>query len=131
SNAPIATIAGKPVYDDELVPLIQIQLQQLRNQEYQIKSRALETLVDQKVLAAAATEKGLSVDQLMKQEVEATVQETNDAEIERYYETQKERLKRPLDEVKPQLQQTLRAAKVQQRSEERRVGKGRRCRRGA
>jgi len=111
SPALLATVAGEPVNEDELQPLIQAQLQQIRNQEYQIKSRALETLIERKVLAAAAKERSLSPEDLLKQEVDPKVQEPTDSEIETYYLGQKDRLGRPLDEVRPQLYQSLKDAK--------------------
>jgi len=107
----VATVAGEPINESELLPLIQSQLQQLRNQEYQLKSRALETLVEQKLVAEAARERSLSVEDLLKQEVDPKVQEPTDNEVETYYLGQKEKLKRPLDEVKPQLRQALQDAK--------------------
>jgi protein-disulfide isomerase len=111
SAAPLATVAGVPISDDDLLPLIQTQLQQLRSQEYQVKSRALETVIERRLLADAAKERSLSVEELLKQEVDPKVQEPTESEIETYYLGQKERLKRPLDEIKPQLYQALRDAK--------------------
>ena len=111
---PIATVGGQAIYDEDLLPSIQGQLLPLRNQEYEIKRRALDNLIDQKLLEKAAKEKGVTTDKLLQEEVDAKVQEPSDAEVEAYYLAQKDRLNRPLNEVKGQLKQSLREAKMQQ-----------------
>lgn len=112
---PVATVAGQPIYDDDLLPTVQGQLLPLRNQEYEIKKRALDNLIEQRLLENAAKESGLTTDKLLQQEVDAKVQEPTDAEVEAYYLAQKERLNRPLDEgLKTQLRQSLKQAKIQQ-----------------
>lgn len=108
----VATIAGQTIYEDELVPAMEEQLQQLRNQEYDLKSRALEKLIDHKVLEAAASGRGLTPEQLMDIEVSSKIPEPTDSEIEAYYLGQRER--RPLEEVKARLRETLKQARVDQ-----------------
>jgi protein-disulfide isomerase len=115
---PVASVAGENVYDDELMSSAQGQLLPLRQQEYEIKKRALDNLIEQKLLEKAAKDKGTSTEKLIQQEVEAKVTEPSDAEVEAYYLAQKDRLNRPLDEVKPQLRQSLKQAKTQQLRQE-------------
>src|SRR5207249_4931500 len=55
---PLARVAGQTIYEDDLVPVIGGQMQQLRNQEYEVKSHALESVVLQKLLEAEAKKKG-------------------------------------------------------------------------
>jgi protein-disulfide isomerase len=55
---------------------------------------------------------------LYEQEVDAKVPEPTDAEIGAVYAMQREQLNKPLDEVKAQLQQTLKRAKIQQARQE-------------
>jgi protein-disulfide isomerase len=114
SKQPVATIDGKAIYDDDLFPSIQGQLFPLRNQEYEIKKRALDTLIEQKLLEDLASKKGIPTEKLLEQEVDSKVQEPSDAEVQAYYLAQKDRLNRPYDEIKPQLAQALKQAKVQQ-----------------
>ncbi|MBO0911530.1 MAG: thioredoxin domain-containing protein, partial [Acidobacteria bacterium] len=91
----------------------------LRNQEYEIKRKALETLIEQKLLENAAKEKGITTDKLLEQEVEGKVQEPSDAEIEGYYLAQRDRLNRPLDDaLKAQLRLSIKQAKTRQLREE-------------
>jgi protein-disulfide isomerase len=110
----VAVVGGKPVYEDELTPLMEDQFQQLQNQQYEIKSRALEKLINQKLLDMAAEKKGTTADKVLAQEVDSKIAEPTDGEVEAYYLGQKDRMSRPFDEMKEQLRQQLKQAMIQQ-----------------
>jgi hypothetical protein len=57
----------------------------LRNQEYEIKRKALDNLIEQKLLEAAAKKQGLTTEKLIEQEVTSKITDPSDAEIEGYY----------------------------------------------
>src|SRR2546426_8332283 len=111
---PLAVVAGQPIYDDDLLPLVQAQVFQLRLQEYEVKSKALENLVNQKLLEAQAKKKGIPTEKLLAQEVDAKVPEPTEAELQALYIVQKEQLRKSFDELNAQLQQLLKRAKLQQ-----------------
>src|SRR5713226_9051923 len=115
---PVARIGDQAIYDDDLLPSIAGQLWQLKNQEYDLKSRALDNLLNQRALEAAAKSKGLSTDAFLEQTVDRNVPAPSAAEIEAYYLAQKDRLNRPLGQVRPQLEQALTQAKRQQARQE-------------
>lgn len=114
SKHAVAVVDGQSIYDEDLTPSVQGQLMPLRNQEYEIKKKALENLIEQKLLEKAAKDKNLTTEKLLAQEVDAKVPEPSDSEVEAYYLAQKDRLNRPLTEVKAQLRQSLKQAKAQQ-----------------
>jgi len=62
---PLAVVAGQPIYDDDLLPFVQAQVFQLRVQEYEVKSKALENLVNQKLLEAEAKKKGIPTEKVL------------------------------------------------------------------
>src|SRR5438874_13081735 len=109
----VATVDGQTIYDEDLASSVQGQLLPLRNQEYEIKKRALDNLIEQKLLEAAAKKKGIETEKLLAQEVDSKVAEPGDAEVQAYYLAQKDRLNRAFNEVKPQLAQALKQAKIQ------------------
>ncbi len=111
---PVAVVAGQTIYEEDLIPSVQAQLLPLRNQEYEIKRKAIDNLIQQKLLEKAAKEKNLTTEKLLEHEVDAKVQEPTDSEVEAYYLAQKDRLNRPLDEVRTQLRQGLKQARIQQ-----------------
>jgi protein-disulfide isomerase len=111
-NPPVATIDGQAIYEDDLLPSIQGQLMPLRKQEYDIKKKALDDVIQQKLLDATAKKKGITTDQLLAQEVDAKVSEPSDAEIEGFYLGT--RSTRPLSEVQPQIKQAIQQVRIQQ-----------------
>src|SRR2546422_11607360 len=111
---PLAVVAGQPIYDDDLLPFVQAQVFQLRLQEYEVKSKALENLVNQKLLEAEAKKKGMPAEKVLAQEVDAKVPEPTEAELQALYIVQKEQLRKSFDDIKAQLQQLLKQAKLQQ-----------------
>jgi protein-disulfide isomerase len=115
---PVAMVDGQPIYEGDLLPSIQGQLLPLQNQEYELKNRALENMIQQRLLEAEARKQGLTSEQLLEREADSHVTEPTDAEVEAYYLGQKDRLNRPLAEVKVQLVARLRQARIQQAREE-------------
>ena len=81
---PVARIGDQPIYDEELLPSITGQLWQLKNQEYDLKIKALESLLNQRTLEAAAKSKGLSNDAFLEQTVDRNVPAPSAAEVEGY-----------------------------------------------
>lgn len=114
TKAPLAVVAGQPIYDDDLLPFVQAQVFQLRLQEYDLKSKALENLVNQKLLEVEARRKGIPTERLLEQEVDGKVPQPTEAELQALYIVQKDQLRKSFDELKPQLQKLLKQAQLQQ-----------------
>lgn len=114
SKQPVATVEGQNIYDDDLASSVQSQLLPLRSQEYEIKRKALDSLIDQKLLENAAKAKGLTTDQLLKQEVDAKVKDPSDEMIQGFYLAQT-RLNKPLDDaLKAQVREAIKQLQVRQ-----------------
>jgi protein-disulfide isomerase len=111
---PVATVAGQAISEDELLSKIEPQLRQLRNQEYDVKVQALESLIEQRLLDAEASHRKVTVGELLRQEVDSKTPQPTDAEVEALYQAQKDRINQPLEQVKEQLQQLLRQSRAQQ-----------------
>jgi len=118
NTAPVAIVDGQTITDDDLAPLVAGQLRPLREQEYQIKKKALDTLIGQRLVEAEAKKKGVTTEKLYEQEVDAKVPEPTEAEISAVYAVQRDQINRPFEEVKAQLIQTLKTAKIQQARKE-------------
>src|SRR5262249_15723123 len=114
----LATVDGQPITEDDLLPQVEGPLRPLRDQEYQIKKKALDSLIAQRILDGEAKKKGLTTDKLMEQEVDAKVAEPTDVELNAIYTMQKDQLNRSFEEAKPQLSQALKRAKIQQARQE-------------
>lgn len=119
AKQPVAIVDGQTIYDEDLAAFVQGQLLPLRNQEYEIKKKALDDLIEQKLLEAAAKKQELTTEELLVQEVDSKVPDPSDAEIEGYYLAQRERLNRPLDDaLKNQLRLSVKQAKTRQLRED-------------
>src|SRR5260370_11552753 len=70
---PVARIGDQAIYDDDLLPSIAGQSWQLKNREYDLKTKALVNVVNQRLLEAAAKSKGLSTDAFLEQTVDRRV----------------------------------------------------------
>jgi protein-disulfide isomerase len=113
---PVATVDGQPIYDEDLAASVEAQLQPLRNQEYEIKRKALDSLIEQKMLEAAAKKKGLTTEKLLDQEVNSKAPDPSDAELQGYYMGLK--VKAPFADVRTQLRDGYKQAKIQQARQE-------------
>lgn len=114
TQIPVATVNGSIVSEADLAPLMAGQIQQLRQQEYDLKSKALDQLITKRLLEMEAARQGISVGQLTDREVKSNVAEPTDSEVEAYYLAQRDRLQRPLSEIQSQLRQALQQARLQQ-----------------
>jgi protein-disulfide isomerase len=111
----VATVGEQTIYDTDLASSAEGQLQSLRSQEYDIKRKALDSLIEQKMLENAAKAKGITTEQLLHQEIDAKVKEPNDDVIQGFYLAQSSRLNRPLDDaLKTQLRQAIKQSQSQQ-----------------
>lgn len=111
-KTPVAVAAGATIYEDELLERVQSDLMKLRNQEHQVKQRALENLILQRLLDGEAKKRGGTVEQLLQQEVEAKVADPTEAELNAYFEAQKGTFGQPSDAVRTETRKALRQSRV-------------------
>jgi protein-disulfide isomerase len=117
SPNPIATLDGQPIYDEELTSVAGTRLLELRNQEYKVKSDALDQLVRKKLIDAEAKKKGLTAEELLKQEVDSKIAEPSDDEAKGYYLASRSQTTLPFDQIKSQVKQLLKSSEIQQARE--------------
>lgn len=118
ASPPLATVDGQPITEEDLAPIVQGQLRPLRDQEYQVKRKALDNLIGQRILEAEAKKKGVTTDKLLEQEVDAKIPQATDVELKALYDVQRDQLGKPFEEAKVQLGSTLRNARIRQARQE-------------
>ena len=87
------------------------QLMQLRNQEYDTKNKALESLIRYKVVEAEAKIRNITPEKLIELEVDSKVAEPTEGEIEAYFLGQNRAGSR-LEDVKEQYRTSLKQLKL-------------------
>jgi thioredoxin family protein/SurA-like protein len=111
-SEPIALVGGQKIYDEELPAMVQGQIQHIRQQEYGVKSKALEELVRQKLLEIKAREKGVSTEHLLQIEADRKVADPTAGEVEAFYLGQKDQIPESFEQAKTTLYGNLRKAKI-------------------
>ncbi len=109
-DPPVAIIDGKPVLASELTAASQGQILNFRKQEYDIKRRALDAVIDQKLLEAEAARRSMTVSQLQK-EMDNKVGDPTDAEAEAFYLARQDQGQRRFEEVRDMMRNSLKMAK--------------------
>jgi protein-disulfide isomerase len=117
SQKPVATVDGQPIYEQELMSVAGPSLLELRNQEYKVTSEALNKLIRKKLVEAQAKKKGLTAEELLKQEVDSKIADPSDDEAKGYYLAVKSGTTLPFDEIKSQVKQLLKNSEIQQARE--------------
>ncbi|HKE27410.1 MAG TPA: thioredoxin domain-containing protein [Bryobacteraceae bacterium] len=118
ADGTVAIVVGQPILARDLENMAGPQILQLRNQEYQIKSRVLEDLIRQRVVEAEASKQGLTVEQFYVKEIDARIPMPSEAEVFAYYSGLKSQINKPFQEVKTQLEGNLKTLETKQLREE-------------
>ena len=115
---PIAEVNGRPIYEQDLMTVAGPKLLELRNQEYKLKSDALDGLIRKNLIEFEAKRKGLTSEELLKQEVDSKVADPSDDEAKGYYLAAKSGTTLPFDQVKSQVKRLLKNAEIQRARDE-------------
>ena len=113
----VATVDGQPIYEQDLMSVAGPSLVGLRDQEFKVKSDALNQVLRQKLIEAEAKKKGVTAEELLKQEVDSKIAEPSDDEAKGYYLAAKSESSLTFEEIKVQIKQLLRTAEIQQARE--------------
>lgn len=114
----VAQVDGADVKVEELgEQLAQAENRALRtycSEVARVREAALDNLVQQKVLTAAAEKAGKPINQFVQERIDAGVPEPTEAEIEQFYNQRKPPDAPPLDQVREQVVQAIKAEKSEQ-----------------
>src|SRR5262245_54095917 len=113
SQKPLATVAGQPIYEQDLMSVAGPGLLDLYKQEYKLKSDALDKVIRKKLIEVEAKKRGLSTEELLKQEVDSKISEPSDDEAKGYYLAVKGQTTLDFDNVKAQVKQLIKNNEIQ------------------
>lgn len=108
----VATIDGQPLSLSDLG--VDGQLMRLRQEEYETKLNGIDSKIAEILLRREAEKQGLEFEQYLQQELGDKIEGPTDEQVERFYEQQKARIGRPIEEVRSQIVRVLRQELVRQ-----------------
>jgi protein-disulfide isomerase len=111
-EAVVAIVDGKEITEQEVLERVRGELLKLETQIYEVRRNGVEDLISEHLVELAAKASGRSPEQLLQQEVDAKVGEVTSKEVEDFYTANQARIRKPLDEVRGQIQQYLQQTKL-------------------
>jgi protein-disulfide isomerase len=103
ASAVAAVVGGETITMGELDAEARDQLSKVSMQIYQIKKRVLDSMIEDKLLAAAAKKKGVAVEKYMEEEIGSKATPPSDEEVKALYDARKGAINKPFEEVKDQI----------------------------
>jgi protein-disulfide isomerase len=113
SAKPLAVISGQPIDESQIPPTAKTQLQRMEEEVFAVRRRALQMVLDQKLLEAEAKKKGLSVENLIKTEVDAKVPEPTDQQLHDYYDQNKQHINKSFEDAESDVRLQVKSAEIQ------------------
>jgi protein-disulfide isomerase len=113
--AVVATVQGQAIAADDLTQALRGDLLRLDMQRYQLFRDKLEALIADKIFSLEAARRGVSVQQLVHEEISAKIQAVSPEQVQAFYEANKNRIKQPLEKVSEQLTSYLQQQAQEQR----------------
>lgn len=108
ASATLATVDGEAITDADIEALVKNDLMKINAEIYEIKKEAVDFILEKKLLEKAAKAKGLTVDNLLKQEVFDKLKPITDDDVKAFYETHKQQFAgKEFDTVKDQIKGRL------------------------
>lgn len=109
----VAEVNGQAITNQELMTKIKSRLSRIENQIFDIKQDGIDQIIEEKLLDAEAKKRNITVQELMKVEVQDKLGEVSDKEIQDFYEQNKARFGgKTLEELKPLIASQLRSKKA-------------------
>jgi protein-disulfide isomerase len=107
-----AEVNGEPITAEEVEKAVGMQVSKLEEQIYQLRLQRLEALIHDKLLAAEALKRSVTVQALLDAEVTSKVALVTEEEIERFYQANKARLRGEEAAAREQIRTRLQSEKL-------------------
>jgi protein-disulfide isomerase len=103
----VATVGGAAIAESEVAGRVRAELERVEEQRLEVLARQLDSMIEGRLLALEAKQRGISESELLRREVAAKVVEPTTGEIDAYYEGGKAGNARPKEEAAPQIRSYL------------------------
>jgi len=117
-SKPAAVVNGEVITEEQVAKAAAGDLQKLEarlpqgearyeQEKLQIMHKALDSMLEDKLLATEAAKRKITKQELIQIEIESNVEVTSQQKVERFYDTNKDRIPLPRDQALPQVRQYL------------------------
>jgi hypothetical protein len=107
AQEPLATVNGVAITNSDVEAALGQNLAKLQDQIYQLKKAQLDTLIEERLLAAEAAKRGISPAALVSIEITSQTGTVTEDDIVSFFEANKERLQRDVDAWRDQIRTHL------------------------
>lgn len=111
AEEPLAELDGEPILQSDLV--LGSDWRKLEQQVYDLREKALNSTIATRLLTKEAERRGITASELIEAEIAPKVGAPTNAEISEFYAGQKEKIDRPLKEVRDEITRILKRNKAQ------------------
>jgi protein-disulfide isomerase len=87
----VAVAAGQPVTAAEVDELVAKRMFRLRTEEFKMRTSAIQEIIDKRLVAAEAAHRGITVDELLRQEVDGKIEVPTTDQVRMVYDATKDR----------------------------------------
>jgi len=113
SAAPVvAVVNGKEITEQDLLERVRGELLKFEAQIYEVRRNGVDELISEYLLDQMAQARGLTGEDLLRQEVDSKVGDVTAKEVEDFYAANQARIRKPLNEMRPQLVNYLQQNKL-------------------
>ena len=111
AEEPLATLDGEPIRESDLV--FESNWRKLEQQVYDLREKALNSAIATRLLKKEAERRGVTANALIEAEISPNVGEPTNAEVSEFYEEQKAKINKPLQEVRDEIARILTRSKAE------------------
>jgi protein-disulfide isomerase len=110
----VATVGSQKITEGELEAYVAPQLMSLRQQRQDVLEKGLDNYLAEQVLQREAKAQGVSLNDLIEKQVTSKIKEPTDKEVDAFYESNKERISAPKEQIASRIKEYLEQQKQQQ-----------------
>jgi len=113
----VATVQGQAISAEELTSALHGELMRLDIQRYQVLKEKLDALIAERLVSLEATRRGVSVQQLIQDEIVSKVPAVTPEQVQAFYEANKNRIREPLEQITERITAYLQQQEQEQRQQ--------------
>jgi protein-disulfide isomerase len=117
SGAVVATVDGVPITGEDLDRELVVKLNQLEDEMFGVRQEHLEEMIGKRLLETEAKRRGVSVEALIKQEVDGKIPPVKDDEIAQFYQANRAQIQVDEAAARPRIKAYLEEQRRQDRRE--------------